>query len=76
MLPHIVRYSYSFFSVWQQYDGVALYNPYRFATVIPAVLQDELYRMDKVGPPAMAGFIVAILATIFIVGVVDLVQCL
>ena len=38
--------------------------------------QEGLYRIDKVGPPAMAGFIVAILATIFVVGVVDFVQCL
>ena len=38
--------------------------------------QAELYRMDKVGPPAMAGFVVAILSVIFIVGVVDFVQCL
>ena len=32
--------------------------------------------MDKVGPPAMAGFIVAILGTIFIIGIIDFVQCL
>jgi hypothetical protein len=39
-------------------------------------VQEELYRIDKLGPRAMAGFVVGILTVIFIFGVVDFVQCL
>ena len=50
-------------------------EPTQFSTLcLPS--QEELYRIDTIGPRAMAGFVVGILAVIFIFGVVDFVQCI
>jgi len=45
-------------------------------TLFPPPTQEELYRIDRIGPRAMAGFVVGILAVIFIFGLVDFVQAL
>ena len=48
----------------------------RATQISPLAVQEELYRIDKLGPRAMAGFVVGILTVIFVFGVVDFVQCL